>query len=80
MTPEQNHARDQALLRLRYWRQGGTNFTSLLFSLISKSDPDNLERIALGFPFEVLVWQEWQASKDEIEYFKSNGMPFEGDF
>jgi len=51
----------------------GTNFTAQLFRLIAKADHSNRERLSNGFPLEVQVWEDWQKSPSEIDFFKSNG-------
>lgn len=45
------------------------NFHSLLYSLISKSDPANRERLRLAFPEEVKVWEDWIADESEDRFF-----------
>ncbi len=62
---------------LYYWLYGTnpTNFTSKLYELISKADGQNRYAISRGFPNEVAIWQEWQDSPDEKEFFKKYGVP-----
>lgn len=48
------------------------NFHSGLYSLISKSDPGNRERLRMGFPEEVKAFEGWQNSVDQREFFRSD--------
>lgn len=64
----------QTILRLRYWRQGGTNFTSHLFDLMQKSDEANLARLSKGFPVEVSAFIAWRAAPSELDFFRVHGM------
>ena len=47
-------------------RGGGDNFRSQIFKLIAKADPENLERLRLGFPLEVIIWEDWTRSICDI--------------
>ena len=47
------------------------NFHSLLYTLVSKSDPVNRERLRLGFPEEIKVWEDWHAAESEDRFFAS---------
>jgi hypothetical protein len=53
-------------------RNFGSNFDSIIFELISKaqSTPDNYYRLMLAFPEYVELWEEWQNTEDEEEFFK----------
>jgi hypothetical protein len=53
-------------------RNFGSNFDSIIFELISKaqSTPDNYYRLMLAFPEYVKLWEEWQNTEDEKEFFK----------
>lgn len=49
-------------IKIKYWQEGGTNFTSMLFTLIAKADHENRERLRVAFPDVVEAWESWQAS------------------
>jgi len=57
-------------------RNFGNNFDSIIFELISKaqSTPDNYYRLMLAFPEYVLLWEEWQNTENQDEFFKKNGV------
>jgi hypothetical protein len=57
-------------------RDFGSNFDSIVFELISKaqSTPDNYYRLMLAFPEYVQLWEEWQNTEDEQEFFKKYGL------
>lgn len=57
-------------------RNFGSNFDSIIFELISKaqSTPDNYYRLILAFPEYVQLWEEWQKTEDEEEFFKKYGV------
>lgn len=38
---------------------GETSFVGQLLQLVQKADPDNLSRLALGYPEVVRAWQVW---------------------
>ncbi len=61
----------EAVVELYQWQNGGTNFTSMLYTLIQKADPRNQERISLAYPDEVVAFLMWQGSENEAEFFKS---------
>ena len=54
-----------------------SNFTALLFDLISKADEDNLARLSLDFQEEVFVFKMWQKAASSGAFFKMMGI--EGD-
>lgn len=59
----------QAKAELLNWAHGPAavdNFHSLLYRLISKSDPENRERLRLAFPEEVRVFEDWHAAENEF--------------
>lgn len=37
------------------------NFSALVFLLIAKADPQNIEKLRLAFPDHVRMYEEWQA-------------------
>lgn len=53
-------------------RNSGSNFDSIIFELICKaqSTPDNYYRLMLAFPEYVKLWEEWQNTENEEEFFK----------
>lgn len=53
-------------------RNPGSNFDSIIFALISKAQntPDNYYRLMLAFPEYVSLWEEWQNTQDEEDFFK----------
>ena len=71
---KQTHA--EAMQELWYWLYGTnpTNFSSILFTLISKSDMQNRARLQAAFPVEFNAWMLWQANENEIEFFKKWGV------
>lgn len=50
-----------------------TNFHAILYRLIGKADPANRAKLRLAFPIEVLVWEEWYKSDNEIQFFAKFG-------
>lgn len=55
----------KACFDLALWqRQGGTNFTSKLYSLINKADVYNKEHLRQGFPVHVAAYESWYNSED----------------
>lgn len=52
----------QLAREIEHWQNGGTNFNSLLFTLIQKADHENTEKIRLGFPDHVDALCEWMNS------------------
>lgn len=60
----------KAAFDLKLWcNHGGTNFTSKLFDLIAKADVGNKNKLRLGFPNEVFIFEEYIRSKDEKTFF-----------
>lgn len=57
-------------------RNFGSNFDSIIFELISKaqSTPDNYYRLMLAFPEYVKLWEEWQETENEADFFKRYGV------
>lgn len=49
-----------APIEIEVWQAGGTNFTSLLLTLISKADRGNLERLRMAFPYQVKMLEDWR--------------------
>jgi hypothetical protein len=66
--------RCEAAFSLRLWKIGRDNFTACLFGLIAKADPSNRMRIGKGFPLEVEIFEEWQGSRTEKEFFEKYGV------
>jgi hypothetical protein len=65
----------QAVKELFYslFGSSSTNFHAELYFLIGKADPFNKERLRLAYPVEVQVWEDWQASPSQVEFFESFG-------
>jgi hypothetical protein len=42
------------------------SFTGKLLLLIAKADPDNRERLRMGFPRAVRAWETWMASSPAL--------------
>lgn len=53
------------------------HFSAQLFRMFLKSDLNNLHRFSQSFPLEVEVFEEWQRSKSEAEFFESYDIPTE---
>lgn len=53
-------------LEIRTWQNGGTNFTSLLFTLMQKADRVNFEKLRTSFPDEALALESWMQSDDGL--------------
>jgi hypothetical protein len=51
------------------WQHGGDHFTCMLFTLIHKADPSNVNKLREGFPVEVAVWEEWMATPSAAEFY-----------
>lgn len=51
-----------------------TNFHAQLYFLIGEADSFNRERLRLGFPTEIQVWEAWQSSPNEAEFFAAHGL------
>lgn len=66
---------DEAVKELYFSIYGSnpTNFHAILYHLISKADPENLERLWTIYPAEVRAWRAWQASNDEVAFFSQFG-------
>jgi hypothetical protein len=47
-----------------------SHMTTQVYLLIAKADPEHRARIRLGFPTEVRLWEEWQASRPESAFFE----------
>lgn len=69
-----NQKLQEAALRLHYWRKGGDNFTSYLYTLMMKADMHNFERLSLGFPIEAIAFSSWRDAPTEREFFRSHGL------
>jgi len=65
MTPQRQAAGD---LFLAFYANE-TNFTSMLFRLLAKADYSHLRRLALGFPVEAKIFEEWKTSNSAREFF-----------
>ena len=62
----------RAVQELYYWqrRDDASNFTALLYRLISKADIVNSARLELAFPSEFMAFTLWQDAPNEEEFFK----------
>jgi hypothetical protein len=49
-------------------RDHGDWFSAQLLRLIAKADDDNRERIRMGFPEHVALWEAWYYKDDEHPY------------
>jgi len=72
----------EAATQLLNWRASkgeATNFSSKLFELIAKADPQNIHCLSLGFIHEVKAYVEWMKSSgdDGIDFFIKHGLMFE---
>ena len=69
---------ERAVELLHYWRRGGspTNFTSLLFDLIQKSDTHNLRKLSYVYKSEVMAFVHWKNARSEEEFFAKYGLQF----
>ena len=62
---------ERAAHELYYWQHvGAMNFTSRLFNLIHKADPENRKRLTKCFPVEVAIWESWYSSSHPEEFYK----------
>ncbi|GAA4649678.1 hypothetical protein GCM10023116_19570 [Kistimonas scapharcae] len=61
----EEHIKQIIDIEIPHWQNDGTNFTSLLLTLIQKADPANLYKIQLGFPAEVEAFKRWEAKRWE---------------
>lgn len=69
--PRWKEGTPEAVMKLWEWQHGGaTHFTAKLFELLGKADPENLDRLALGFPQEVWTWQRWRGSENPETFFE----------
>lgn len=62
----------RAIKELYFWQYGSnpTNFTAVLYALISKADMMNLFRLGVAFPAEVEAFRLWQNAQDADAFFK----------
>lgn len=53
-----------------------SSFDQRIFELISKaqSTRENYYRLMMGFPDYVEMWEEWQATENEEDFFKKYGV------
>lgn len=64
----------QAVQRLYYWQQGGTNYTSLLYDLMVKADSDNFKKLATVYPMEANALIAWRTSPSQDTFFQTYGL------
>ncbi len=60
----------EAVFNLKCWQSGHNFFTCQLYELIGKADASNKAKLRRAFPVEVAAFEEWQAAKNEEEFFK----------
>lgn len=62
----------QAVQELWYWQRGTepTNFTSHLYTLMSKADLENRGLLASAFTYEFQAFVQWQSAENEDAFFK----------
>ena len=59
----ESHIEHVLYIDIPHWQNGtGDWFTIKLLALIAKADPQNRERIRLGFPQEVEAYERWMRS------------------
>jgi hypothetical protein len=63
----------RAIWELYYWQRlsDASNFTAILYTLISKADILNRAKLTMAFPYECVAYELWQESLDENEFFKN---------
>ena len=59
----------KAVVDLYHWQYddrlpGGEPFSSMLFCLLRKADPDNYDRLKLAFPEETQAIEDWTEAGD----------------
>lgn len=47
------------MIALRYWQNGGTSFTCMLFTLMQKADVQNSYMLATAYPGEAAALVRW---------------------
>ena len=47
------------------------HFSSMLYDLIAKADIGNRHKIAMAFPLEVKIWEEWKTSDNPDKYLEA---------
>jgi hypothetical protein len=60
--------------RVWYWQRGGDNFTSLLFTLYRKADPENATKLLCAFPEEIKALNEWLTSETPRAFYARYGI------
>ena len=61
------------------WQYCNSNsFFNMLFTLISKADPNNRSRLEDAFPFEVSAYLEWCNTPTPEEFYEKYGLASEG--
>ena len=50
-------------IEIPHWKNGGTNFTSVLLHLIAKADTENRFRLKKVYPAEVEGWCRWEYNR-----------------
>jgi len=66
-----------AVRELYFWRRGTAGgFMTALFDLFCKADPNNFQRLGLGFPAHALAVCMWRDARSESEFFEGFGVSF----
>lgn len=60
----------EALTRLKYWRNGGDSFACKLYELMCKADIENITRLRKSFPVHHAAWTMWQHATNEDEFLE----------
>lgn len=61
----------RSLAKSLKFEEGSRSFSEHIFELISKaqSTPENYYRLRMGFPDYVEMWEEWQETEKEEDFF-----------
>ncbi len=61
-----------AIQELYYWQRNddASNFTALLYTLMTKADIGNRARLASAFPNQDMAFRLWHDAPDEDEFFR----------
>jgi len=63
--------KERKVFDFKLYRTNGacSSFVASLYNLIERADKNNREKIRLGFPVEVEIFEEWQAAPTEKDFF-----------
>lgn len=59
----------QAAFDIFHWQHGGTNFTSMLYSLFQKADSSNKSKLGQVYPYNKLAIDVWNSFETQEEFF-----------